>query len=105
MEHIFLPARTATQVFSHQDKDETVFKKTEDFSGLLDVTAELRATEFTKSKSQDMELVAYLPSIVIEHWCAVKGVSWAEFFREKKHIKSLLNDPEFAYFKTGSGRI
>ncbi|WP_250439876.1 hypothetical protein [Caballeronia sp. AZ1_KS37] len=105
MDHIFLPARSHISTFSHQDKDETVFKKTEDFSGLLDTTAELRNTENTKAKTGDTKLVAMLPGIVIEHYCTVKGITWQEFWRDQKWIKALLNDPEFAYFKTTSGRI
>lgn len=94
---------TTTKFISNPDKDETVVAHTEVFDGLLNHNAELRATQQFGSK--DMRHVANIPGIVIEDYCFRRGVSWAEFWSDNKHIKAICNDPTFAYFRVAPGIV
>ena len=95
--------KTTTEFISHPDKDETVVVHTSDFGDMLDMVSALRNEELTGSK--DMKLMAVLPGIMIEQYCFVNGVSWAEFFQDPKHVKALCNDPDNAYWRVAPGRV
>lgn len=94
---------STTEYLHNPDRDETVVAHTERFDGLLDHNAELRATQ--QYGEADMRHVANIPGIIIEQYCLTTGVSWAEFFADNKHIKTILNDPQFAYFRVAPGRV
>ena len=55
--------------------------------------------------SADFKHVARIPAVVIEHYCNVHQVSFAEFTRNPEHIKRLVNDPAFADLRIAPGRI
>src|ERR1700744_2180235 len=92
-----------TQFITNPDKDETVIVHAERFAGLVDHCKALHNEGFHGSK--EMRHVAAIPGILIEHYCFINHVSWDEFFSDPKHIKKLLNDPEFSAFRVAPGRV
>jgi hypothetical protein len=44
-------------------------------------------------------------AFTIQQWCDRKGITWAEFFRDKKHAEHFVNDPDNAAFRVHTGRI
>ena len=61
--------------------------------------------ESTTSWKGDLHKVAEFPNIIIENFCLRNKITFAEFMREKKYIKMMLNDPALKYFRTKAGRI
>jgi len=94
---------TTTTFLDDPDSDGMVVVRHQDFTGLLDHNAELRATQ--QHGFADAKHVANIPEIIIESYCIKNNVSWAEFFADQKHIKAILNDPQFAYFRVAPGRV
>jgi hypothetical protein len=95
----------ATEFITNPDKDETVVTHTERFDGLLELNAEMRNTGQYFDDPNYGKHVANIPGIIIEGYCLRNGVSWAEFFADQKHIKAILNDPQFAYFRVAPGKV
>jgi hypothetical protein len=92
-----------TEFISNPDKDETVIAHTVNFDGLIDRNKALANEGFHGSK--EMRHVAEIPGIVIEQYCFTRGVSWAEFWADQKHIKAILNDSDMAYFRIAPGKV
>lgn len=95
--------KTTTEFISDPDSDRTVVAHTERFDGLVD-TVKAMANEGMHG-SKEMKLMAVVPGIIIEQYCFMTGISWAEFFADKKHIKALCNDPAFAYLRVAPGEV
>lgn len=97
------PRITFTDFVSNPDKDETVIVRTENFTGLLDHNQRLQNEGIHGSK--EWRHVGNVPAIVIEHFCKVEGIGWAEFWSDQKWIKKLLNDPDFSLLRVAPGRV
>lgn len=91
------------EFFTNPDnEDEVIVRHDMQFDGLVDL-----AQEFSNSGlhgSSEMKLVALIPPGLPEKCCEIWGISWAEFWSDKKWIKRLINDPEFAHFRVAPGR-
>jgi hypothetical protein len=94
---------TVTEVLSNPDKNETVFVHTEYFDGLVDLTQAMANEGIHGTK--EWRLMANIPGIIIEQYCFTHGVSWAEFWADKKHIKAICNDPAFAKLRVAPGEV
>ena len=55
--------------------------------------------------SNDMKLAAKLPFVVIENYCNVNDVDFAEAMRNPIHLKRMLNDPDLSGFRIWKGRV
>ena len=55
--------------------------------------------------SSDMKLAAKLPFVVIENYCNVNDVDFAEAMRNPIHLKRMLNDPDLSGFRIWKGRV
>jgi phosphosulfolactate phosphohydrolase-like enzyme len=55
--------------------------------------------------SSEMRLAATLPDVMVEHYCNTKGITFAEFMRDKAHIRYMLNDPALAHFRVWKGKV
>ena len=49
----------------------------------------------------DMRLAARVPEIVVEDYCNRNGITFAEFIGNDEHVRRLVNDPAYSYFRTG----
>lgn len=55
--------------------------------------------------TSDMKLAASLPFVMVEKYCNDNDIEFAEFMRNKEHIKRMLNDPALSHFRVWKGRV
>lgn len=74
----------------------------------LDTLAEhckaLRSIGATTNTQGDWHAMS-ADAFTIQSWCDRKGITWADFFRDKKHAEHFINDPDNAAFRVHTGRI
>jgi hypothetical protein len=64
----------------------------------------LRAAGATKNTQGDHHIMT-CDGFTILAWCTAKGLTWAEFFRDKAVQKRFLEDPDNAAFRVHTGRL
>ena len=90
----------------HIDNDgiATIAKKS-------DATKILKANKFQRDhqterfQSETMNHVARIDVTAVEAWCKVRGIKYGDFLAEPDHVKSFLNDPDNAFWRTRKGKI
>ena len=90
----------------HIDKttDEVTLSHSQDVSGILEQNKKARGISENK-KMGDMQRVASIPSIVVMQWMK-EGINvMAPNKDDLKRMKKKLNSPEYAYLRTGGGRL
>lgn len=90
----------------HYDEmsDSLTIERTEDITPVLDANKR----QYNQSDSHFNETfnhVAKIPTIAIEKWCKLKGVTYYEFMNNDKLTREFLNDPDNKFFRTKPGRI
>jgi len=55
--------------------------------------------------SKDMKLAASIPFVMVDKYCTDHGITFADFQRDKSHIRHMLTDPALAHFRIWPGRI
>ena len=53
----------------------------------------------------DFKLKASIPVTVVEAYCTHNRITLREFFRNKEHVKRVVNDPALADFRIAPGRM
>lgn len=93
-----------TEFITDPDNEEQVVAvHNMQFDGLVDLVGQMRNEGIHGSK--EMRLVAVFPPGLPEKCCQMWGISWAEFWSDKKWIKRMLNDPDLAAFRVAPGRV
>jgi hypothetical protein len=73
------------------------------FDGLVDIVKSMSNEGL--HGSNEMRLAAVFPPGLPEHFCQIRGISWAEFWSDTKWIKEMLNDPMLSDFRVWKGRV
>jgi hypothetical protein len=55
--------------------------------------------------TSEMKHAARFPLVLVEKYCNDSGITFAEFMREKKHIRAMLSDPALSGFRIWEGRV
>lgn len=55
--------------------------------------------------SKDMKLAASIPFVMVDKYLNDNCLTFAEFQRDKTHIRRMLNDPALAHFRVWNGRV
>lgn len=55
--------------------------------------------------TSEMKHAAKLPFVIVESYCNLHGITFAEFMQNKDHIKAVLNDPSLSEFRIWKGRV
>lgn len=55
--------------------------------------------------SSDFKHAAKIPMVVIETYCNNRNLSLGEFWKDPKHMKAILNDPDLKAFRIWPGRV
>jgi len=90
----------------HHDKndDKLHISHSQDVSGVLEANKRARA-QAEGQKMGEMTRVASIPSIVAMQWMQ-EGINvMAPNKDDLKRMKKKLNSPEYAYLRTGGGRL
>ena len=90
----------------HHDKqeDKLIISHTQDVSSILDAN-KIARDQAQGRRMGEMQRVASIPSIVVMEWMK-EGINVLAPNREDlKRMKKKLNSPEYAYLRTGGGRL
>jgi hypothetical protein len=88
--------------FHFHDGAMTV-QRTQDCTPIVEHTKALQRAGHTGSS--EMKHAAKLPFVIVETYCNVNGITFAEFMQNNVHIKRVLNDPNLADFRIWQGRV
>lgn len=87
------------------DDNKVIIERQQDVSPILDRNQQLR-NHFSGKKMGDMQHIASIPFAVVEEWRNRYGINVFRPNKEdQKRIQKLLNSPEYAYLRTGGGRL
>jgi len=90
----------------HHDEGDDKFhiSHSQDVSAILEANKRARATA-QGQRMGEMQLVASIPVVVVMEWMK-EGINVMAPNREDlKRMKKKLNSPEYAYLRTGGGRL
>lgn len=95
-----------TEETFHYDSDGTVhIAKKKDVSKIIEANKIQMNNQPTRFTHETMNHVARIDVTAIEIWCKARGVSYGEFMANNDHLKSFLNDPDNAAWRTRKGKI
>jgi hypothetical protein len=72
-------------------------------NGVVEACKELQSHGITGDK--EMKHLAEFPGYIIQQYCDLKGITWAEWFQNPVHARTMLNDPDLAYFRVSTGKV
>jgi hypothetical protein len=91
---------------NHDDADKMVLATTadkRDLDALADHCAAMRAIGAGNGK--DDKLAMTVDGWVINDWCVKKGITFAEFMRDRKIQTRFIEDPDNAAFRIWEGKL
>jgi hypothetical protein len=80
-------------------------QRTRDVEGLIEANKALYDVDNKRYKNECFNLVGRIDTLVAEQWCNTKGIKYAEFLQDPKHVANFLNDPDNRAFKTKPGKV
>jgi len=91
--------------FQHDTENDSItISHSQDVTAVLDANKIARANADSQKKS-DMVRVASIPHVVVIEWMK-EGINvMAPTYEDKKRMKMKLNSPDYAYLRTGGGRL
>lgn len=87
----------------HSEDGRLIVESVQDCSAILE-DAKRRNVEGLHGSSE-MKRAAHFPTVVVQTYLNKTGITFAEFMADKKHIKSMLNDPDLSGFRIWEGRL
>ena len=76
-----------------------VVERAQDVEPILERCKELARSDTFRSESNELHHVAEFPLVLIEKYCADKGVTFQEFMHNMDHVKAMLGDPALRDFQ------
>lgn len=74
-----------------------------DLKAVAEVCKGLQNSGITGDK--EMRHLAEFPGFIIEQYCNLNGITWAEWMQNPVHARRMLNDPDLAHFRVHAGRV
>lgn len=88
----------------HSNDGKFVVQRGQDCTAILESCKAQQASG--QVGSSDVKLAAKLPFVIVENYCNVNGVSFAEVMAPNSpHIRRMLNDKSLAGFRVWQGNI
>lgn len=75
----------------------------EDVSGVIETCKSLQSVGLVGSN--EMKHAAALPRVVVEDWCQKRGITFADWMRDNKFVREMLNDPNLSSFRIWKGQV
>ncbi len=72
-------------------------------TGVMEACKQLQSHGLTGDK--EMKHLAEFPGYVIQQYCDLKGITWAEWFQNPAHARVMLNDPDLSGFRVHRSRV
>jgi hypothetical protein len=86
-----------------KDADSITISHSQDVSGILEQNRIARQQEI--KRGAEMQRVASIPAVVVMEWMK-EGINvMSPNHEDLKRMKKKLNSPEYAYLRTGGGRL
>lgn len=96
---------TVEKVWFDPDTGLMHTERKRDVTDLIEGNKALYDVDNKRYKNECFNLVGRIDTLVAEAWCNARGIKFAEFLAEPKHIRTFLNDPDNRAFKTKPGRL
>lgn len=91
--------------FHYDTIDDTLIEnRIQDVEPILEANKKLFNSAQSGWKG-DMHHVGTIPQIVVEQIMKEKGISFREFLMDEKLCVATLNDPEYLFLRTKSGKL
>lgn len=74
-------------------------ERAQDVEPILERCKELARSDTFRSPSNELHHEAEFPLVLVEKYCADKGVTFQEFMHNMDHVKAMLNDPALRDFR------
>jgi len=87
----------------HETTNGLVIERVQDCEPILKACKEKNNHRINQGK--DIKLAASIPSVLVEKYINDKGITFSEFINNQAHIRTILNDPDLAYFRIWQGRV
>ncbi len=85
--------------------DKVTLQHTQDVAPILESNARARSAYADQPKQAEMQHVARIPSVVVMEWMK-EGINvMAPNDEDRRRMRLKLNSPEYAYLRTGGGRL
>lgn len=55
--------------------------------------------------TSEMKHAARIPDVIVEKYCNLNGIEFAEFMANPIHVKRICNDPSLSAFRIWPGRV
>lgn len=101
-------------VIANGDGTETVIHRHNDGLGTITFETRQDPTDILKHAqalhkeghhgSSEMRHAASFPRVLIDQYCANKGITFREWMQDKKHVRFMLNDPDLKHFRIWAGK-
>lgn len=85
------------------EDNRVVHEIKQDVEPHLEYVKNLRSMNMTGDK--EMRHAGHLPDVVIETYCNVNGITYAEAINNPVHIKAMLNDQALSNLRVWKGRV
>lgn len=90
----------------YDDHGREIIVHTESAASVNGVMEECKARQSCGlTGDRDMRHLAEFPGWVIQKYCDLNGIQWAEWFQNPIHARRMLNDPDLAYFRIDPLRV
>lgn len=104
MSDLILPHKYGEAVSNVYHKDgELIHEIKQDVEPVLESVKALVSHGMTGDR--EMRHAARIPDVVIETYCNVNGVTYAEVMQNPIHIKTMLNDQALSNLRIWKGRV
>ncbi len=95
-------SRVATQFYDAGNGD-LIVNRVQNCTPIADECATRRS--MGQIGGTEMRHAARLPAVVVERYCNMHGITFAEFMQSREHIKAMVNDPALQAFRIWQGRV
>lgn len=101
MSGLILPGVVETQIVEQEGR--MFVGRTQDCTAIAEHAKALHNAE--QYGSSEMRHAARIPYVVAEKYVNDRGISWQEFWSDRKHIAYLLNNPDNEAFRVWKGKV
>lgn len=94
------------QTWFAEEDGQTVIKRTQDCTPILDQCAELRATGAGDARrDDDGRWAGRIPKVEVEAYMNKYGITFREFCGDPIHVQRYLNDPDHKLLRVWTGQL
>ena len=92
-----------TQVIDDPSEDRLYVYREQDVEPILE-EAKRRHNEGLQG-SKEYKHAMSIPNVLVEKYCQMHGITFAEFMGNEQHIRRMLSDPDLSHFRIWKGRV